>query len=137
MRRLVGTCIALVLGVSAMAVSVGSPAAAATVPPGFADSPVASFSRPTAVEWLPDSRIVVLEQDGRVRVGGPTGGFTTAIAIAIGVCGGGERVLHALGPEPSRRVRQPGEPVHVERVDDRPGERSRVARQHLVAGRQP
>ena len=101
MRRLVGSCVALVLVLSAVAVSVASPAAAASVPPGFADSAVASFSRPTAVEWLPDSRIVVLEQDGRLRVGGPTGGFSTA--IDIGVCGGssGERGLLGFTHDPA------------------------------------
>ena len=101
MRRLMGSCVALVLGLSAVAVSVASPAAAASVPPGFADSAVASFSRPTAVEWLPDSRIVVLEQDGRLRVGGPTGGFSTA--IDIGVCGGssGERGLLGFTHDPA------------------------------------
>ena len=70
------------------------------MPPGFTDDTVASFSRPTAIDWLPDSRIVVLEQDGRVRVGGTTGGFTTA--IDIGVCGGtsGERGLLGFAYDP-------------------------------------
>ena len=76
------------------------PAAAAPVP-GFADAKLADFSRPTAIDWLPDSRIAVLEQDGRVRVGGPSGGFTTA--IDIDVCGGtsGERGLLGFAHDPA------------------------------------
>jgi glucose/arabinose dehydrogenase len=101
MRRLVGSCVAFTLGLAIVLTSPASPVAAATVPPGFADSAVASFSRPTAVEWLPDSRIVVLEQDGRVRVGPPAGGFTTAIDIAV--CGGtsGERGLLGFTHDPA------------------------------------
>ena len=101
MRRLVGSCVALALGVSAVAVSVASPVAAASVPPGFADSAVASFSRPTAVEWLPDSRIVVLEQDGRLRVGGPTGGFSTAISVGVFGCTDDERGLLGFTHDPA------------------------------------
>lgn len=101
MRRLVGSVVALVVGVPLVAAAGATPAGAATAPSGFADTAVASFSRPTAVEWLPDSRIVVLEQDGRVRIGGPTGGFTTA--IDINVCGGnsGERGLLGFTVDPA------------------------------------
>jgi glucose/arabinose dehydrogenase len=102
MRRLVGSVVALVLGVPVVALVGATSVAAATVPPGFSDTAVpGTFSRPTAVEWLPDSRIVVLEQDGRVRIGGPTGGFTTA--IDINVCGGtsGERGLLGFTVDPA------------------------------------
>src|SRR3954468_24378277 len=100
MRRLVGFSIALVLGVPVGAAAGVSAVEAASVPPGFADSAVAAFSRPTAIDVLPDSRIVVLEQDGRVRVGGPIGGFSTA--IDINVCGGtsGERGLLGFAHDP-------------------------------------
>ena len=100
MRRLVRSSVALALALPVAAGTAARPALAA-VPPGFADSAVAAFSRPTAVEWLPDSRIVVLEQDGRVRVGGATGDFTTA--IDIGVCGGqsGERGLLGFTHDPA------------------------------------
>ena len=115
--------------------SPASPAAAATVPAGFADSAVASFSRPTAVEWLPDSRIVVLEQDGRVRVGGSGRRLhdcdrhrrvrryeRRARSARVHPRPGVPeqrvrlRVLHARGSRPSGRLRQPGEPVHAESV---------------------
>src|SRR5262245_28389572 len=99
MRRLVGSCVALVLGVSVVIATGGSPVAAATVPPGFADSAVASFSQPTAVAWFPDSQIVVLEKDGRIRVGGPTGGFVTA--IDIDVCADNERGLLGIAHDPA------------------------------------
>ncbi len=72
---------------------------AATVQPGFTDSPVGSFSRPTAVEWLPGNRIVVLEQGGRIRVGRPGTGFTTA--IDLDVCSNSERGLLGLAPDPA------------------------------------
>jgi glucose/arabinose dehydrogenase len=102
MRRLVGSFVALALGLAAAAVvSNARPASAAAVPAGFADSPVAAFGRPTAVEWLPDSRIVVLEQDGRLRVGDPSGAFATAIDIPV--CGGtsGERGLLGFTHDPA------------------------------------
>ncbi len=67
--------------------------------PGFSDAQVASFSRPTAVEWLPGNRIVVLEQGGRVRVGRPGTGFTTA--IDLDVCSNSERGLLGLAPDPA------------------------------------
>ena len=110
------------------------PAAAATVPAGFADSAVAAFSRPTAVEWLPDSRIVVLEQDGRVRIGGPTGGVhdrdrhrrVRRRLAASAVCSGSPHDPAFLSngfvyayythsaPRPPGRLRQPGQPVHAD-----------------------
>jgi glucose/arabinose dehydrogenase len=100
MRRLVGLSVALALGVPLVAVAGVSTVEAASVPPGFADSAVAAFSRPTAIDWLPSSRIVVLEQDGRVRLGDPNGAFTTA--IDLNVCGGtsGERGLLGFAHDP-------------------------------------
>jgi glucose/arabinose dehydrogenase len=65
---------------------------AATVPAGFNDALVASFSSPTAVEWLPSDQLVVLEKGGTVRVGSTTDGdFGTA--LTLNVCSNSERGL--------------------------------------------
>ena len=45
----------------------GSPAA--TYPPGFEDRVIADgLSRPTAIDWLPDGRMLIAQQAGQVRV---------------------------------------------------------------------
>ncbi len=67
-------------------------ASAASVPVGFADSAVAGFSRPTAVEWLPSDQLVVLEQAGTIKVGPSGGPFTTAMTVS-NTCSGSERGL--------------------------------------------
>ena len=77
-----------------------SPVAAATPVAGFSDSSVASFSSPTAVEWLPDDRIVVLEQGGRAKIGRPGQPFTTALTIAD-ICSNGERGLLGFTHDPA------------------------------------
>ena len=80
----------MLLGVSAT----GSPdvAEAAAVPAGFTDVAVGSFDSPTAVEWMPGDRIVVLEKAGRVRVGTP-GSAAFSTAIDLNVCSSGEQGL--------------------------------------------
>ena len=53
-----------------------SPAAATTLPAGFAETEVAAgFSSPVDVPWAPDGRMFVAEKSGRVRVVNP--GSTT------------------------------------------------------------
>jgi glucose/arabinose dehydrogenase len=86
--------------VSAFATTqLGSPTVQAADPPaGFVDELIGSFSRPTAVEWLPGNRIVVLEQGGQIRVGTPGGSFTTA--ASLNVCSNSERGLLGLAPDP-------------------------------------
>ncbi len=73
-------------------------AQAADPPPGFVDESVASFFSPTAVEWLPGNRIVVLEQAGRVRVGRPGESFSTA--VNLDVCSNSERGLLGIAADP-------------------------------------
>jgi len=58
---------------------------AEAVPAGAATSAVASVPAPTAIETLPDGRVVVLEQDGRVRLI-VDGALRPAPALALGVC---------------------------------------------------
>ncbi|HSJ91476.1 MAG TPA: PQQ-dependent sugar dehydrogenase [Ilumatobacter sp.] len=91
---------ALALGATTV-VPLGAPVAeAASVPAGFTDTEVASFSRPTTVEWLPDGRIAVLEQGGRVRTAFPGEPFTTSVQIPD-VCSNSERGLLGLTAHPA------------------------------------
>lgn len=88
------------LAVGATTVAAGpSVADAATVPAGFSDVPVAPFSGPTAVEWLPDGRIAVLEQNGDLRTAFPGEPFTS-VRIP-GVCSNSERGLLGLAAHPA------------------------------------
>ena len=87
------------IGSLAVIVSPPGSAGAATPVSGFADTFVASVSSPTAVEWLPGDRIVVLEKSGRIKVGRPGEPLTTAITLN-GVCTNSERGLLGLVPDP-------------------------------------
>lgn len=99
-RSALGAAALLVSSVLAVAVGVAAPAAAAEPPAGFVDLAVAGFDRPTAVEWLPDSTIVVLEQHtGRVRIGDPGGPFTTALDLAV--CQANEQGLLGFVHDPA------------------------------------
>jgi glucose/arabinose dehydrogenase len=75
------------------------PALAATVPSGFADAMVAEFDRPTTVEWLPNGRLIVLEQGGTLNVGTPDGAFVDR--LTLDVCDGGERGLLGVAHDPA------------------------------------
>ncbi|MCB0967748.1 MAG: PQQ-dependent sugar dehydrogenase, partial [Ilumatobacter sp.] len=93
-----------VLVVGAMlvgAVATGAPpvAEAASVPAGFTDVAVGSASAPTAVEWMPGDRIVVLEKAGRVRVGRP-GSTTFTTALQLNVCTASEQGLLGFTHDP-------------------------------------
>jgi glucose/arabinose dehydrogenase len=108
MRR--ATILSVVATMVPIAVAVGGSAtrvAAATVPAGFTDTLVTTLSRPTAVESLPDGRIVVLEQSGRVRAGFPGQALPTVLTLA-NTCLGGERGLLGFTHDPgylsNRRV---------------------------------
>ena len=98
--RLLGA--ALLTSTAGLAAVTATPASivhGATVPAGFTDQAVANVSAPTAVEWLPGDQIVVLEKAGRIRVGSPGGGFTTA--IDLNVCTNSERGLLGLTYDPA------------------------------------
>ncbi len=95
-----GFLTAALIGPLAVAVSAAAPVQAASPIAGFADSSIGSFSKPTTVEWLPDDRIVVLEQGGRVRIGNPGGSFTTALTITD-ICSNGERGLLGFTHDPA------------------------------------
>ncbi len=84
-----------------LATGAGSPVAEA-LPPGFSDQAVATVARPTAVESLPNGRIVVLEQHtGRVRlITTATGVLRPGFALDLQVCTGGEQGLLGFTEDP-------------------------------------
>jgi glucose/arabinose dehydrogenase len=91
MRRSFG--LTAVLAIAAAAIGFSSSSAtvsAATVPPGFTDVGVAAAVQPTAIEWLPDDRLVVLQKADGVLVGPVDGPFATALVLP-GVCSQKER----------------------------------------------
>lgn len=75
-------------------------AVAAGVPAGFTDELVATFSKPTTVEWLPDGRIAVLQQGGRLLTGFPGESFSAAGDVPD-ICSNSERGLLGLAPHPA------------------------------------
>jgi glucose/arabinose dehydrogenase len=90
---------ALLIGATTVTAVDAPVAEAASVPDGFADTAVASFSDPTTVEWLPDGRIAVLEQDGWFRTAFPGQPFTSV--RMPNVCSNSERGLLGLAPHPA------------------------------------
>jgi glucose/arabinose dehydrogenase len=101
LRAAAPLALALAAAVVIVVVPAASPVAAASVSPGFTDSLVATAQQPTAVETLPDGRIVVLEQAGRVRTGFPGQALGTALDITGPVCSGGERGLLGFTHDPA------------------------------------
>jgi glucose/arabinose dehydrogenase len=97
-----GLVVAITLAVG-LVVALGrpAPAVAATVPSGFTDVLVSTAQRPTAVEALPDGRLVVLEQPGRIRVGFPGQVLSTALDITGTVCLGDERGMLGFTHDPA------------------------------------
>ncbi len=95
-------CRALVaLLVATAVVTLGVDGAAVAVPPGFTDGAVASISRPTAIEQLPNGRVVVLEQQsGRVRLIDPRSATVLPPALDLAVCASGERGLLGFTHDP-------------------------------------
>jgi glucose/arabinose dehydrogenase len=74
---------------------------AATLPTGFAESPVASgLSNPTAMAFAPDGRLFVCLQGGQVRVI-ENGTLLATPFVSITVDGSGERGLLGLAFDPS------------------------------------
>ncbi len=90
--------------VGGLALSDGGERVRATVlptvlPPGFVDEFVADVASPTGVEMLPDGRLVVLEQAGRLRAGQP-GAPLDVIGQVPDTCLGQERGLLGLAASP-------------------------------------
>ncbi len=95
MRKLVAAAVLMSAAAVVPATNIGVRwAAAAAVPSGFTDAPVANITAPTAVAGLPDGTVVVLSQPGSVRL--IRGGAllpNAALTLSIGGCNGGERGL--------------------------------------------
>ena len=87
------------VSVAVISAPTGTVSAAALVPPGFTATDLADLDSPTAVEWLPNNQLAVLEQDGRLLLGQSTG-WTLTTALDLDVCAGSERGLLGLAPDP-------------------------------------
>ncbi len=100
-RRSALTAAALLASSFITAVAVDHPVEAADPPSGFSDVAIANVNSGTTVEWLPNTRIIVLEQEtGRVRIAEPGGPLSTALDIAS-VCGDGERGMLGFTHDPA------------------------------------
>ena len=97
LRRSVIVGALLAPAIALVSTSVGTPiAAAATVPAGFVDTPVASVTDPTTIVPISTGRAVVLDQNGSVRVlNGNT--LVPTPALTLSVCGGGGTERGLLG----------------------------------------
>jgi glucose/arabinose dehydrogenase len=84
-----------------MSWTIGSAAAAATVPPGFSESQVVSGLRnPTAMAFAPDGRLFVCEQGGTLRVI-KDGSLLPAPFVTLTVNSVGERGLLGVAFDPA------------------------------------
>ncbi|WP_199422937.1 PQQ-dependent sugar dehydrogenase [Actinotalea solisilvae] len=85
-----------------------APAAAATVPAGFTDALVASVPAPTAIAFMPDGRMLVATQPGRLRLQTASGTLLAAPALDLSarLCTNSERGLLgvATDPDPASRA---------------------------------
>ena len=102
MRRRLVLAASLAASSVALALGGGPPDVAEAVPSGFIDEVVTNVGTLTAVEALPDGRVVVLEQRGRlIRVDDRNGaGFVTTLAN-FSVCSNSERGLLGFALDPA------------------------------------
>jgi glucose/arabinose dehydrogenase len=81
---------------------IGPAQGAASLPPGFTQSPVVSgLTNPTDMEFAPDGRLFVAEQAGRVRIAKTNGTLPTFLDISSRVDSNGERGLLAVAFDPN------------------------------------
>ncbi len=79
--------------------------AAAVVPAGFTDAPVATLGASTGIAGLPDGSVLVLVQSGSVRViRGDVVVPTPALTMSLSPCNGGERGLLGVAVDPHFKV---------------------------------
>lgn len=100
-RRL---AIAALLAASSVAVAAGAPSpdVVEALPNGFVDEVVTDLGRLTAVEALPDGRVIVLEQGGRlIRIDDRDGTADVETMAAFGVCANSERGLLGFALDPA------------------------------------
>ena len=77
------------------------PAAAVTLPAGFADEPVATVGSPTAFAFTPGGDMLVTTQPGMLRVRKADGTLVTALTLGTRVCANSERGLLGVAVEPA------------------------------------
>jgi glucose/arabinose dehydrogenase len=81
---------------------IGPAQGAASLPPGFTQSPVVSgLTNPTDMEFAPDGRLFVAEQAGRVRIAKTNGTLPTFLDISSRIDSNGERGLLAVAFDPN------------------------------------
>ena len=95
--------VAAVVMMLALLACAPSASAAVTLPPDFADQPIASLGAPTALAFTPDGRMLITTQPGQLRV--LTGGSllpTPALSLSsTRICANSERGLLGVAVDPS------------------------------------
>ena len=93
--------VALVTGLAALALA-GRSTAAATLPSGFEDRLVASTSKPTALAFTPDGRMLVATQPGQLRIH-KNGQLLAAPALNVSskICANSERGMLGVAVDPN------------------------------------
>src|SRR5829696_2724927 len=94
--------VALVTGLVALAMA-GRPTAAATLPSGFEDQLLASTSKPTALAFTPDGRMLVATQPGQLRIY-KNGQLLATPALDIDsskICANSERGMLGVAVDPN------------------------------------
>jgi glucose/arabinose dehydrogenase len=91
---------------AALCILISSSARAATLPPGFSETLVASgLASPTAMQFSPDGRLFVCEQGGRLRVI-KNGALLATPFVTLTVSSVGERGLLGVAFDPDFAVNQ-------------------------------
>ncbi|MGH9842282.1 MAG: PQQ-dependent sugar dehydrogenase, partial [Blastocatellia bacterium] len=104
LARMIPVILVVLLG--ALAWAPAPSLSAATLPPGFADFPVATgLASPTAMAIAPDGRIFVCEQEGRMRVI-KNGALLPTPFVSISVDPNGERGLLGVAFDPDFAANQ-------------------------------
>ena len=93
--------VALVTGLAALAM-VGRSTAAATLPSGFEDQLLASTTKPTALAFTPDGRMLVATQPGQLRIY-KNGQLlrTPALDTSSKICANSERGMLGVAVDPN------------------------------------
>ena len=95
--RVVASATVLASGLAVSAGIAPQAHAAATLPSGFTDETVATVNAPTGIEALGDGRVVILDQNGRVRIYRNGSGLVSTPALTLTVCGGAGSEMGLLG----------------------------------------
>ncbi len=96
-----GLRLGVVLVSGTVVLAAAQPAAAATLPSGFAETQVATgLAAPTAMAFAPDGRLFVTEQGGRLRVI-KNGALLATPFLTVGVNSSGERGLLGVTFDPN------------------------------------